>query len=99
VTQIRQQQAELAALNRGKDELIVTLAHELRQPLASMRMAVEVIRKRIGQEPGERARNVIDRQLHQLERLTMTSSMRGAWRVGTRTCNASDWICVRPSKK
>ena len=70
VTQIRQQQAELAALNRGKDELIVTLAHELRQPLASMRMAVEVMRKRIGQEPGERARNVIDRQLHQLERLT-----------------------------
>ena len=70
VTQIRHQQAELAALNRGKDELIVTLAHELRQPLASMRMAVEVMRKRLGPEPGERARNVIDRQLHQLERLT-----------------------------
>ena len=70
VTTVRHQQAELAALNRGKDDLIVTLVHELRQPLASMRMAVEVMRKRIGPEPGERARDVIDRQLGYLERLT-----------------------------
>ena len=70
VTTVRHQQAELAALNHGKDDLIVTLVHELRQPLASMRMAVEVMRKRIGPEPGERARDVIDRQLGYLERLT-----------------------------
>ena len=70
VTDVRHQQAELAALNRGKDDLIVTLAHELRQPLASMRMAVEVMRNRPGPELGERARNVIDRQLGQLQRLT-----------------------------
>jgi signal transduction histidine kinase len=70
VTDVRRQQAELSALNRGKDDLLVTLAHELRQPLASMRMAVEVMRKRLGPEQGERAREVVARQLRQLERLT-----------------------------
>jgi signal transduction histidine kinase len=70
VTGVRRQEAELKELNRGKDHLLVTLGHELRQPLASMRMAVEVMRKRVGPEQGERAREVIARQLGQLERLT-----------------------------
>ena len=70
VTEIRRQQADLAALNRGKDDLIVTLGHELHQPLAAMRMAVEVMRQRLSPEQGERAREVIDRQIRQLERLT-----------------------------
>ncbi|HEY1075495.1 MAG TPA: ATP-binding protein [Fontimonas sp.] len=56
--------------DRRKDEFLAILAHELRNPLAPIRNAVEVLRRRPGNDPqiawtGE----IIDRQLNQLTRL------------------------------
>ena len=63
--------ARLAAedLNRRKDQFIATVAHELRQPLAPMVTALEVMKLRASRENGQRARQVVERQLAQLVRL------------------------------
>jgi signal transduction histidine kinase/DNA-binding response OmpR family regulator len=69
---VRSKQAEesLQDSNRRKDEFLAMLSHELRNPLAPIRNAVEVIR-RVG--PGEpmlaMARDIIDRQATHLARL------------------------------
>ena len=57
--------------DRRKDEFLATLSHELRNPLAPIRNAVEVMR-RGGADPAvnDRALEVMDRQLQQLVRLT-----------------------------
>ncbi|HYE35156.1 HAMP domain-containing sensor histidine kinase [Methylocaldum sp.] len=53
-----------------KDEFLAMLAHELRNPLASIRNAVEVLRRLDLQEPrAEWARDVVDRQAAQLTRM------------------------------
>lgn len=53
-----------------KDEFLAMLAHELRNPLASIRNAVEVLRRLDLQEPrAEWAREVVDRQAAQLSRM------------------------------
>jgi signal transduction histidine kinase len=56
--------------DRRKDEFLATLAHELRNPLAPIRNAVEIMRLARGQgEVVERARAIIERQLEQMVRL------------------------------
>jgi PAS domain S-box-containing protein len=61
---------ELDAEGRRKDEFIALLGHELRNPMAAVRMAVDVIRLR-GEVPDGTGRplDVIDRQLTHLTRL------------------------------
>jgi two-component system CheB/CheR fusion protein len=54
---------------RRKDEFLAMLAHELRNPLSPMVNAVEVMRSRAGREQGERARDVLERQVHHMSRL------------------------------
>ena len=56
--------------NTRKDEFLATLAHELRNPLAPIRHALE-LQKLIGDDPvaQEQARSVMERQLLQLVRL------------------------------
>jgi CheY-like chemotaxis protein len=61
---------ELLEADRRKDEFLATLAHELRNPLAPIRNAVQLLRA----EPSPRkelqlARDIIDRQLNQMVRL------------------------------
>jgi signal transduction histidine kinase len=56
-------------LSRGKDRFIATLAHEMRQPLAPMIAALELMKLRISREKGERARHIVERQVAQLVRL------------------------------
>ena len=56
-------------LNRAKDRFIATVVHELRQPLAPMVAALELMKFRPGRERGERARKVVEKQLAQLARL------------------------------
>ena len=65
--------AELALLDadRRKDEFIATLSHELRNPLAPLRSALEVMRlARNRPDVVEKARQTMERQLMQLVRLT-----------------------------
>jgi PAS domain S-box-containing protein len=61
----------LRAADRRKDEFLATLSHELRNPLAPIRSAIEVIRLARGdQELIERARATMERQLLHLVRIT-----------------------------
>ena len=61
---------KLRDADRRKDEFIATLSHELRNPLAPIRSAVQVMRY-TGSGPGELAisRDVIDRQVTHMTRL------------------------------
>jgi signal transduction histidine kinase/CheY-like chemotaxis protein len=66
----QQQEAMLRQADRQKDEFLATLAHELRNPLAPIRTAVELIRLRGPADPVvERARDTIERQSLHLSRL------------------------------
>jgi signal transduction histidine kinase/CheY-like chemotaxis protein len=61
----------LREADRRKDEFLATLSHELRNPLAPIRNALDVMR-RTGGDPtlSERALTIMERQLQQLVRLT-----------------------------
>ena len=68
-------EARLRALNealsdadRRKDEFLATLSHELRNPLAPMRSAIEVLKLEAGAEKRPLL-DVFDRQLHHLTHL------------------------------
>jgi signal transduction histidine kinase len=68
--ELQQSEARLLEAGRRKDEFLATLAHELRNPLAPVRNAVELL-KRQAEEP-ERvhwATRLIDRQVTQFSRL------------------------------
>ncbi len=69
LTEMRQRAADLADENRRKDEFLAMLGHELRNPLAPIRNAVEVLRRNHSGEAGDWAAGVIDRQVRQLTRL------------------------------
>jgi signal transduction histidine kinase/DNA-binding response OmpR family regulator len=70
IAERRQAEARLEEASRRKDEFLAMLSHELRNPLAPIRNAVELIR-RLG--PGDPklvwATDVTERQLRQLTRL------------------------------
>jgi PAS domain S-box-containing protein len=66
----REAQDALREADRRKDEFLATLAHELRNPLAPIRNAVEIMRlKDTPGSPLARPREIIERQLRQLTRL------------------------------
>jgi signal transduction histidine kinase/CheY-like chemotaxis protein len=66
----REQEARAAAdqANRAKDEFLAMLGHELRNPLAPILTALELMRLRAG-ETTVRERTVIERQVTHLNRL------------------------------
>jgi len=66
---LRKLAADLAEADRRKDEFLATLAHELRNPLAPIRNALQIIRLRPDQATVEEAREMMDRQLDQMVRL------------------------------
>jgi PAS domain S-box-containing protein len=56
--------------DRAKDEFLATLAHELRNPLAPIRNAIQILRLREqSTEESQWALGVIDRQMEQMTRL------------------------------
>lgn len=61
---------ELREADSRKDEFLATLAHELRNPLAPVRNAVQVLRLKVDDHPELRwSREVIERQVDHLTRL------------------------------
>lgn len=66
----RQAEKKLQSSNNRKDEFLAMLSHELRNPLAPIRTAVEVIRRTAPPEPElVWAMDVTDRQVRHLTRL------------------------------
>jgi signal transduction histidine kinase/ActR/RegA family two-component response regulator len=66
---VRDRTAQLIEQDRRKDEFLATLAHELRNPLAPIRFALEALKIDAAGATALRAREVIDRQVGQLVRL------------------------------
>jgi signal transduction histidine kinase/ActR/RegA family two-component response regulator len=61
--------AKLLEADQRKDEFLATLAHELRNPLAPIRFALEALKGDAPSAAAGRARDVIERQVRQLVRL------------------------------
>jgi CheY-like chemotaxis protein len=66
--ELRLRAEEMSAADRRKDEFLAMLAHELRNPLAPIVHAVELL-ERGGSDVAERARRIIGRQSEHLTRL------------------------------
>ncbi len=63
-------EAELREVDRRKDEFLATLAHELRNPLAPVRNAVQVLRLKVSDSPEiQWASEMIERQVKAMNRL------------------------------
>lgn len=67
--ELRHVAAELSEANRQKDEFLATLAHELRNPLAPIRNALQILKLSPDWEAREQARSMMERQLGQMVRL------------------------------
>jgi PAS domain S-box-containing protein len=56
--------------DRRKDEFLATLAHELRNPLAPIRNALQILKMpRVDAATAERSRDMMERQVHHLVRM------------------------------
>jgi signal transduction histidine kinase len=68
--ELRAQNERLSEADRRKDEFLATLAHELRNPLAPIRTAAELL-KHPGLAPADaaRAREIIERQAQHMTRM------------------------------
>ena len=67
---LEQHEATLLEAGRRKDEFLATLAHELRNPLAPIRTAAELIKRRQPVDPlVQQAQAIIERQSEHLARL------------------------------
>ena len=68
--------------NLRKDEFLATLAHELRNPLMPVRMALTRMRRDVVQSPGDgRQLEMIDRQVKNLERIV--DDLLEVWRISS----------------
>lgn len=67
---LRHSQAELVEADRRKDEFLATLAHELRNPLAPIRNAIQVLLLKGPPDPElQWSREIIERQVRHMSRL------------------------------
>ena len=71
ITERKQAEEALQEADRRKDEFLATLAHELRNPLAPIRNALQVLRagKRRRDRPSSTSRAMMERQVGQMVRL------------------------------
>src|SRR5207253_6800353 len=68
--QLRQRTEELTEADRRKDEFLAMLAHELRNPMAPIRNAAQVIRLVGSADPNlQRSTELIERQVKHMTRL------------------------------
>ena len=68
VTELVRARENAEVANRAKDEFLAMLGHELRNPLAPILTALQLLKLR-GIDAGERERNVIERQVKHLVNL------------------------------
>ena len=61
--------ADLARADRSKDEFLAMLAHELRNPLAPLRNAAEILRAEASDEEREQAQRILGRQIENMSRM------------------------------
>ena len=69
LTERRELEEQLRTTNRRKDEFLATLAHELRNPLAPIRYATQLLKPGTPSEMSADARRMIDRQLAHMAQL------------------------------
>ncbi|MDQ4122148.1 MAG: PAS domain S-box protein [Acidobacteriota bacterium] len=62
ISERKRTQEALREGDRRKDEFLATLAHELRNPLAPIRTAIEIMRRGEDKLKGQHAREIIERQ-------------------------------------
>jgi signal transduction histidine kinase len=67
--ELRRLNDELSQADRRKDEFLATLAHELRNPLAPVRTAAEVLKRTPLSEDAAVARDIIERQARHMTRM------------------------------
>src|SRR5205085_12695306 len=60
---------ELQQAGRSKDEFLAMLGHELRNPLAPILTALQLMKKRASAPESQREREIIERQVRHLSRL------------------------------
>jgi PAS domain S-box-containing protein len=95
----RQAEEALRDADRRKDEFIAVLAHELRNPLAPVRNAVEIQKRIGGEEPRlARTREIIDRQVTHMARLIddlldVSRIARGKLTLRKEPCNLAAITC------
>ncbi|HEU0033426.1 MAG TPA: ATP-binding protein [Kofleriaceae bacterium] len=69
ITDRKHAEAELKDADRRKDEFLAVLAHELRNPLAPIRLGLEMLRGKPDELSATRAMDIMGRQLAHLVRL------------------------------
>ncbi len=69
ITDMAQAEAALLQLDRGKDEFLAMLAHELRNPLSGVRNAVRLLGEARDAAMVDKARAIIERQTGQMMRM------------------------------
>jgi PAS domain S-box-containing protein len=69
VSEMKRVEEALKEADRNKDEFLAILAHELRNPLATLRNALQILRISTDRETHEQARSTMQRQLDQMVRL------------------------------
>lgn len=69
-SELRLRVQELAGVDRQKNEFLAMLGHELRNPLAPMQNAIQILTLQSDPPPAQQhAREILERQMHQLVRL------------------------------
>lgn len=70
IAELQRQQAALEEAAQRKDEFLAVLAHELRNPLAPIASALDILNQpRLDPSIAKQARDTADRQLHHMTRL------------------------------
>ena len=96
VTELSRARHEAEMANRAKDEFLAMLGHELRNPLAPILTALQLLRLR-GVKAGERERQVIERQVQHLvslvdDLLDVSRITRGKIQINARPVEISEVV-------
>ncbi len=69
ITERKQSEQVLLEADRRKNEFLATLAHELRNPLTPIKLALEIIQRGVNDEEDQKARAIMARQINKMAQL------------------------------